>query len=137
MSAKMIASAALRWIVVLGALAISVRLATLSISDVFNRGELAVYYVGFFFAVTAWRAAGFWRAPLLPLRIGPVAICLALYCAGLALTVGLQYEGSADEKRLPSALFIAAVSACYFGLGMSLAYGHLSRRKKGADGRRN
>lgn|GEM_PF-3676827 len=128
MSASVIVSAALRWIAVLGALAISVRLAMLSISDAVERGEIAVYYVGFFFAVTAWRAAGFWRAPLLPLRVAPVVVCGALYCVGLALMIGLKYEGHANGRLLPSALFMAAVGVCYLGLAISLACGSLRRR---------
>ena len=111
----------------LGMLAVSVRLALLAISDSVERGEVAVYYVAFFFLATAWRAMKSWRIPLVPFGAGTGWVCLGLYCVGLALLIGLKLEGAAPA-RLPSALFMGAASVCYFGLAVLVLWGRLQVR---------
>ncbi|MEH6418622.1 hypothetical protein [Pseudomonas sp. CGJS7] len=116
----------LRWAVVLGMLAAAVRLALLSLGDAVSGGEVAAYYVAFFILVSGWRAAKFWRAPLLIFGPGAGLACLGLYCVGLALLIGLKYEAMKQSALLPTALFLGATSAGYFGFAVLLAHGRSS-----------
>lgn len=111
----MSASIAARLVCMFGLLAVSMRLAFLSLADEFMRGEVAIYYVAFFVLVSVRRSVKAWRTPLVSWARTVALILFGLYCIALAYLIGSQH-GDIGSGKLSSSLFMGTASVCYFFL---------------------